>query len=222
MWDGFVELIRATIFAGSHVLNGSLGASVFLVSAIVRLALLPLTLRTARVAQAQQARIAQLKPQLDRLRARHKSNPVQLATDTQELYRQHGIQFMSRESVLSGLVQLPLLGGMFAAVRSGLGAKVRFLWIADLSRGDILLTSIVVGLAGVAGAILPTPTTSPAAPRTMSLVIMGLTLMFLWSAPSAVALSVGAGSAVSALQNWLLRREQRRRIPSREMRVRDR
>lgn len=209
MWNAFVEVIRATIFAGSHLFNGSLGASIFFVSAVVRLALLPLTLRVARAAQAQQAKLTQLKPQLDELQARYKSDPIRLANETQALYRKNDIRMMPKGSFTSSLVQFPLLGGLFAAVRGGLGTKVRFLWIADLSRGDILLTSIVVGLAGLSSAI--TPANQPgAATRTMTFVIMGLTLMFIWSASSAVALSVGAGSAVAALQNWLLRRESRR------------
>ena len=104
---------------------------------------------------------------------------------------------------------MPLLGGLFAAVRNGLGAKVRFLWIADLSRGDILLTSLVVGIAGAANSLLPAPAGSPGS-RVMTFVLMGLTLMFLWSASSAVAISVGAGSAVTALQKWILRRDSQR------------
>jgi hypothetical protein len=41
------------------------------------------------------------------------------------------------------------------------------------------------------------------------LISVGATLAFLWTASSAVALSVGAGSMVSALQSWLLSRESR-------------
>jgi hypothetical protein len=37
-----------------------------------------------------------------------------------------------------------------------------------------------------------------------------LTAGFLWTASSAVALSAGAGSLVSILQNWLLSRDVRR------------
>jgi YidC/Oxa1 family membrane protein insertase len=207
MWEAVVDLIRATIFAGSHLLNGSLGASIFCVSVLVRLALLPLTIRSARLAQAQQAKLAQLKPQLDRLQARHKAEPARLWKETQELQRANGIEIMPRGSLVSSLIQWPLLGGLFAAVRSGLGTKVRFLWIADLSRGDILLTSIVVGLTGVVSRMMPTAPPTGAA-RAMTVVAMGLTLVFLWSASSAVAISVGAGSVVSALQNWILSRNK--------------
>jgi YidC/Oxa1 family membrane protein insertase len=208
MWEAFVDLIRATIFAGSHLFNGSLGASILCVSAIARLALLPLMLRNARLARAQQARLAQIKPQTDRLRARYKSDPARLMTELQALHRAHGISVVPKGWVVSALIQLPLLGGLFAAVRSGLGTKIRFLWIADLTRGDILLTSIVVGLSGVANALLPSTSGSMDSSRVMLFTVMGLTLMFLWSASSAVALSVGAGSAVSALQNWLMRHDR--------------
>lgn len=208
MWNAFVEVIRATIFAGSHLFNGSLGASILFVSAIVRLALLPLALRSARLAREQQARLAQLKPQLDRLQARHRTDPVRLMTETQALHAKHGISVIPRGSLIPNLVQMPLLGGLFAAVRGGLGVKVRFLWIVDLSRADVLLASIVAGLAGVASAIAPAP--SAPGPRAAALVVAAVTLAFLWSASSAVALSVGAGTAVSALQQWILRRESKR------------
>ena len=208
MWNAFVEIIRATIFAGSHLFNGSLGASIFFVSAVVRLALLPLTLRAARAAQEQQARLAQLKPRLDRLQERYKSDPARLMSETQALYKANDIRFMPKGSTLPNLIQMPLLAGLFAAVRNGLGAKVRFLWVADLSRGDILLTSIAVGLSGIASSIMPVAPGSTGT-RLMTFAFMALTLMFLWSASSAVAISVGAGSALAALQNFLLRRSSR-------------
>ena len=71
MWGSFVELLRAAIFGAAHVCGGSLGSGVLLVSAVVRLALLPLTLRLARRAREQQAKLATLKPQLDALQRRY-------------------------------------------------------------------------------------------------------------------------------------------------------
>jgi len=41
-----------------------------------------------------------------------------------------------------------------------------------------------------------------------------VTTFFLWSASSAVALSMGAGSLVSLLQNWMLRRDARVHAPA--------
>ncbi|HEX7939267.1 MAG TPA: YidC/Oxa1 family membrane protein insertase, partial [Gemmatimonadaceae bacterium] len=149
--------MRAAIFAGAHVLGGSLGASIMLVSALVRLALLPLALKSARLARVQQAKLAALAPQLERLQKRFAGDPARLWQETQALHRANGIQPVSRSSVASALVQMPLLGALYSAVRSGLGARVRFLWIADLSRVDVLLLVLVACVGGVSTAVAPAP-----------------------------------------------------------------
>jgi YidC/Oxa1 family membrane protein insertase len=215
MWDAFVELVRETIFAGSHVLGGSLGASIIVISTLVRLALLPLALRAARHARAQQARLAALRPQLERLKRRYQANPQQLFAETQRLYRKHGIRLLSPGSLASAAIQIPLLGALFSAVRSGLGARVRFLWVTDLSRVDGLLVALVTGSAVWAAMLMPEVPGVTYNQRAIAAVIGLTTLAFLWSASSAVALSVGAGSFVSALQGWLIRREAARYRESR-------
>jgi YidC/Oxa1 family membrane protein insertase len=213
MWASLVELVRATIFAGAHLLGGSLGASIALVSALVRLALLPLALKNARLARAQAVKLATLRPQLDRLEKRFANEPLRLFQETQALQRANGIQPFTAGSLASTLVQLPLIGALFSAVRNGLGARVRFLWIADLSRADAWLLALVAGVAGVSVAVGPAPA-AQGMQRVMVLFAMGATLAFLWSASSAVALSVGAGSAVNLLQSWILAREARRGLPA--------
>jgi YidC/Oxa1 family membrane protein insertase len=209
VWTSLVELVRAAIFAGTHLVCGSLGAAVILVSAAVRLALLPLVLRGARHARLEQAKLEALRPQLERLQVRFKSDSRRLLAETQALYRAHNVRPFGGFSLTSALIQLPLLGALFSAVRSGLGARVRFLWIGDLSRVDTVLVVIVTALAGTAASITPSAPGSPIQARTVTVMAAAATLLFLWSASSAVALSVGAGSAVSVLQNWLLRRDAR-------------
>ena len=212
MWDSLVDLVRATIFAGAQIFGGSLGTSVIVVSALARLALLPLMLRGARFAREQQEKLEAIKPELERLRRRYASDQRRLMTELRALYQRRGIRLMSGTSLLSAAIQLPLLGALFSAVRNGLGARTRFLWIADLSRVDALLVVLVTALTGFAASMTPAAG-SPVPVKTMAAAIVAGTLLFLWSASSAVALSVGAGSAVSVLQNWLIAREVRARRP---------
>jgi len=209
VWTSFVELIRVFIFGAAHVCGGSLGGGIFVASLAVRLALLPLTLRLARNAMEQQRRLLRIRPQLERLQKRFANDPLRLLQETQALHRRHGIRLISPRSLVGMAVQAPLLGGLFAAVRTGLGSKVRFLWIADLARGDALLAFGVAALS--AGAVWLTPTSGPPHAATVTVVFIGLaTAVFLWSASSAVAVSVGAGALVSSLQSWLVGREVRR------------
>src|SRR5687767_13393598 len=130
MWSAFVDLIRMTIFTAAHVCGGSLGAGIVAVSVVMRLALMPLTLRIARQARAQQAKLAALKPEIERLQQRYAKDPAGLIRETRSLYEANGIRLMSSAALVGIAVQLPLLSGLFAAVRAGLGARVRFLWMA--------------------------------------------------------------------------------------------
>src|SRR5512146_932907 len=211
MWAALVDLIRVAIFAAAHVCGGSLGAAIVAVSIVVRVALLPLTLRLARQAREQQARIAALKPKVDALQRRHAGDPARLAREVRALHAANGIRLFTPRGLVGFLVQAPLLGGLFAAVRGGLGARTRFLWIADLSRPHAFLVGFVALLTG-AIAMRPGQQSGANAAGTMLALALGIgvTVYFRWSASSAVALSVGAGSLVSGVQNWLIVRKSAR------------
>jgi membrane protein insertase Oxa1/YidC/SpoIIIJ len=210
MWDGFVELLRGTIFTVAHLCGGSLGGGIFLVSAGVRLALLPLTLRLARKARVQQAKIATLKPQLDALQRRYAKDQGQLMVETRALYAANDIKLFD-SSTLAGLaVQAPVLSGLFSAVRKGLGTKVRFLWVPDLARPEGLLLLGVTALSAAVASTSPTAPGQTSVPTAIVIASVIATLVFLWTASSAVVLSVGGGTMVSLLQNWLLARDARR------------
>ena len=154
MWDSFVELLRASIFSAAHLCGGSLGGGVLLVSAGLRLALLPLTLRMARRARQQQAGIAALRPQVEALQRRFANDPRALMRETQALYAANGIKLLTPSGLAGIAVQFPLLSGLFAAVRRGLGSKVRFLWVPDLARPDALLVLGVVAATALGGAVV--------------------------------------------------------------------
>ena len=210
MWAGFVELLRAAIFAAAHVCGGSLGSGILVVSALARLALLPLTLRLARTAREQQAKLAALQPELEALQRRHANDPQRLFRETRALHAKHGIRLFTPSGLVGMAIQFPVLGGLFAAVRKGLGAKVPFLWVGDLARPDRAM--LLVATALTAWGISSAPSTPGQTTSQTPLLVTGvlLTAGFLWTASSAVALSAGAGSLVSILQNWLLSRDVRR------------
>jgi YidC/Oxa1 family membrane protein insertase len=207
MWGSFVELLRAAIFGAAHVCGGSLGSGVLLASAAVRLALLPLTLRLARRAREQQAKLATLRPELDALQRRYANDPVRLMTEMRALHERHGIKLVTPSGFVGLAIQLPVLSGLFTAVRTGLGAKVRFLWIADLARPDRTLALGVAALTAWVVSRTPGATGQPGGQAALTVITVIGTMAFLWSVSSAVALSAGAGSVVSLLQNWLVSRD---------------
>jgi YidC/Oxa1 family membrane protein insertase len=212
MWESFIEVMRAGIFSAAHLCGGSLGGGILLASFLVRLGLLPLTLRMARRAREQQRKLAGISGDIERIRQRHAKDPARLYTETQALYRDNGIRFLDPSTLVGMVVQAPLLAGLFGAVRAGLGARVRFAWVADLAQSNGVLVVLVAALSAAAAMIAPVPSTSPNGTLTAVLITTGFAIFFLWSASSAVALSWAGGSLVTIVQNVILARDAKREL----------
>jgi YidC/Oxa1 family membrane protein insertase len=205
-WAEVIDLLRALIFSVAHVCNGSIGVAVIVVSLVIRLALLPLTLRLARRAAAHRRRLLELQPEVERLQRRYAKDPSAMWRETAAFYRRRGVKQVDMAGILGGLAQAPVFIALYSVLRRGLGSGIRFLWIADSAVPNAILTVIVAGLTTASIAVGPT-----AGSRTTQLIMLGLmaamTLWFLSSTSALFALSTGAGSLVSALQGFLLRRK---------------
>lgn len=113
-------LVQALIFF--HGLTGSYGTAIILLTIAIKLVLHPLTRRQLRSMKEMQA----LAPQISVLREKYKENPKTLNIEVMSLYRAHHVNPFG--GCLPMLVQLPVLWGLFAALRR-----------ADLFRGAIFL-----------------------------------------------------------------------------------
>jgi len=210
MWGSLVNALQAVIFALGHFAGNSLGAGVFLTAFLLRVALLPISLRLARRARLQQERLARLQPRLQQLQARWKGDPTRLQRETLQLFRDEGYSPVDGQSLLGNLIQLPPLSAMFTALRRGIGAGIRFGWVDDLARPDLPL-AILAGLLTAGAALLGTPPSAGRNAVMMGAVLAGgMTLAFLVFNSSAMALSVAANGVIGIGQNWWLRRTERR------------
>jgi len=212
---GFADFFRAAIFAAAQVFGGSLGAGIIAVSLGVRLALLPLTIRLARRALAQQAILARLQPKLQRLQRRYRNDPAARLQRTQALYRREGLRLFDPVAVLGGLVQLPVLAGVYAAVRQGLGAASSFLWISNLLRPDVWLAISVALLSALVAYVTGRAGQAGRGAGSTAAVWLSASFVFLaaWRASAALVLSWGAGSLGTLAQGFLLWRTRHRSGP---------
>ena len=200
IWSGLIDLVRAVVFAASHVCGNSLGGGILLVSFVVRIALLPMTLRVARRMQEHQARVAALAPELERLQRRHGADRAALAEATATLYRRNDIPIMPRGVVSSFLVQAPIGAALYRAFAAGLGPRTSFLWVADLARPDALVALGSAVLAGVAVGV------GPSTSKTMIAMNMVLTGFLAWRLSASVGLYWVASNSVGAVQSIVLRK----------------
>jgi YidC/Oxa1 family membrane protein insertase len=209
LWSDLVDLLRALFFGVAHVTNGSLGVAVILVTLAIRLALLPLTLRLARRGLAHQRRLAELRPELERLQRRYAEDPVAQMRETSAFFRNRGVKQVDTAALLGALAQAPVFATLYSALRRGLGAGVRFLWIGDTSLANSLITIIVSGVTAASIAAAPSVDPGRTAPLLSLILAAGFTVWFLSSSSALFALSAGTGSVVQAVQGLLLRREMR-------------
>ena len=210
IWSDLIDLLRATILGVAQVCNGSVGAAVILVSFAIRLALLPLTLRLARRAREHRRRLDDLKPELDRIQRRYANDPSALWRETARVYSKRGIHPVDGRGMLGGLAQAPVFIALYSALRRGLG-EARFLWIANTSVANSVLTLLVAILTGIALATSPAPESARNAQIMTAVLIAAMTMWFLGSTSALFALSTGTGSLVGILQGWILRRDDAKR-----------
>lgn len=138
----------------TQVLGGSLGLAIIVLTALIRTALIPLTLPATRSAQ----KLKDLKPHLDELKRRHGSDRRRLQEEQMNLYRQHGVN--PAAGCLPTIVQFAILIALYQVFidfinRNGtdgqLAADLQFLWL-DLAKPDPIY--ILPILAGVTQLIL--------------------------------------------------------------------
>jgi YidC/Oxa1 family membrane protein insertase len=200
-WSLVVDGVRALVFAATHLFGNSVGSGILAVSVLVRLALLPLTLRAARRAMEHQVCVAALKPELRRLKGKFGDDRAGLTEATMTLYRERGIGVVPQGAVASTLEQLPVGAALYQAFARGLGPKLGFLWIGDLARPDAILAGVAASLAGLAAGL---GTTS--SHRSAVAISATITLLIAWRLSASVALYWIASSGVGAVQALVLRR----------------
>jgi len=100
-------LLNLTVVLYGTVGFGDLGTTIVLMTVAVRTAMLPLSLRTARSQKA----MAQLAPEIERLKQQHKGDMNAQSDAVMRLYRERGVSPLS--GCLPLLIQFPLLIGLY-------------------------------------------------------------------------------------------------------------
>jgi YidC/Oxa1 family membrane protein insertase len=203
IWSSFIDLLRVVLFALAHVCGGSLGGAIVALSLIVRVALLPYTLRLAMRIRAHQAAMQRLAPKVEVLRKRYGKDPIRLARETRALYAANGLGLAPKGTWVGGLVQSAVGGAVYSVIGSVAQRAAGFLWISDLSRPDALVASIAAGLTGAATV---SAGSGGSASRLSAAVAAGVTFVVAWRLSAATALYWVASNAIGVIQSIILRR----------------
>lgn len=195
-WTTLVHAIERAIGGTADLLGGSLGAGIFGLTLIVRLALIPIMLPLARRARAWRAIHRTLRPEIKALNVEYKQDPSALQRELKSLHRRHGIGVVDTAGLYGALIQVPILIAFFQAV-------LHLSPDTPLASGG-LLPGIAAGVVSFAAAVLGDAST----PRPV-LYMAGLL-------PVAIAAWLGSGVGLyliafylgTLVQSLLLRRSE--------------
>ena len=205
-WHSFIGLLSVILSLLTTAYGGNLGFAIITLSIATRLLLLPVTLRMARHAQAQQKILQSIQGSIDAVKARYKNSPAKLAPELSKLYEKHGVKPIDGANLVGMVAQVFVGVGVYAAIRRGIGAGGRFFWIRNLAQPNAILAVVTAILSAAASVLGPhLPHQSRAA---LTLLPAVFTLFLAWRLASGVVLYWAASTAVSGLQGLLLRRGQ--------------
>jgi len=197
-----------------HTLVPNYGIAVILLTILVRIIFWPLTHKST----VSMRKMQEIQPELKALQALHKDNPQKLQKETWAIYKKYKVNPMS--SCLPMLIQIPVFIALFTVLRSAVELRYApFLWIADLSEPENLLSGMVpvVGSLNILPFLMSgtmalqsylTPSAGDPQQQKMMMIMMPIMMLFMfYSFPSALSLYWTVSQVLSIIQMLMLRRK---------------
>lgn len=207
--DGFLEFLSSQVGLGE-------GLAIVALTLLVRTAILPISWSSAYRSCVRQKTIARLRPELQLLKEKFGDQPKIYAEQLVALYRKNGMTLTDGRTLLGALAQLPVLLGLYQALRNGVRGT-RFLWVKDLSRPDFWLAL----LAGLATMLLMS--VNPDLPEHMRLMLIVvpsiIAVVVALKVAAALALYWTTSNCYSAVQTAVLHHVVARRIQSGSLKI---
>ncbi len=120
------------------------GVAILLITVLVRGITTPFTVKQLKSTSA----MSKLKPQLDEINVKYRSDPQKKQAAIMELYQKEGVNPMASctGGCLPMFIQMPVFMGLFFVL--GRAVELRgmpaFLWITDLSKSDVIIEAIKI------------------------------------------------------------------------------
>ena len=119
---------------------GNFGISIIIVTILIKILLLPLTLKQDKSMKE----MKKIQPELEKLKEKYANDKQMLNIKTMELYKEHKVNPLG--GCLPLLLQLPILFALFGVLRSGIiPADSSFLWLKLTDKDPYYILPILNG-----------------------------------------------------------------------------
>jgi YidC/Oxa1 family membrane protein insertase len=191
------------------------GVAIIVLATLLRVLLHPLNMSSLKSMRAMQ----RLQPEMERLRAKLKKDPTAMNAAIMALYKEHKVN--PAGGCLPMLLQMPVLIALYQVLFNAIELRqAPFVgWMSDLSAPELLFTvasfpiRLLPILMVLSGFLLQrmTPTNPQQAPMAYMMNLM--MLVFFYNLPSGLVLYWTVMNVLSALQQWLVLRQDGGPIP---------
>lgn len=138
----FLYTIFEQILKVLHSITGSYGLAIIGLTILIKIILLPLTLKQDKSMRA----MKKLQPQLDKLKEQYGADPKVLNAKTMELYKENKVN--PAGGCIPLVIQLPILWALFGVLRAerGIVPAESFLWMNLLQPDPFYILPVLNGV----------------------------------------------------------------------------
>lgn len=211
-WDAFfVYPLYLLLVEAQKILFSEWGLAILVVTVLVRILILPLTIKQLKSSKAMQ----QLQPEMKIINEKYKDNPQKRQEETMKLFQKSGVNPLA--GCLPLIIQMPILFAFYRAImgvsaghKAGqpfFGEEFSFLWISDLSGPDPIYLLPILAAVSTYFQMKMSMMTTPQSNQQMKMMmnIMPFFILFIGiSLPSALALYWVFGNIFSIVQTYFL------------------
>lgn len=189
---------------------GNYGLSIIIFAIVVKLFLVPLTIKQTKSME----QMSELQPKIKEIQEKYKNDKEKINIKTMELYKEHKINPFG--GCLPMLIQLPVIFGMFTALRNPgmyvFGSEeiyrsidTSFLWLSNLSDPDLWILPITAGITTYFSSL--TMATGKSDNPTQKMMLYMMPVMIIWwgrSFPAGLTLYWVISNLFQAVQQVLI------------------
>ena len=201
-WDKFfVNPLSQTLDWFANFFGNEYGISILIVTVIIRLIILPLTIKQFKSSRKMQ----EIQPELKKLQKKYKDDTQEQQQETMKLFQQHGVNPMA--GCFPVLVQMPILIGLYHAImRNPEISSHSFLWLQLGEKDPFVLPILAAATTFFQQKMMSTymPNQQMQMMQTMMFIFPILIFVMAMSFPSALPLYWIYSNLFTIVQNYFL------------------
>lgn len=139
---GLLKSAISWLLFAMHHLTGNFGVAIILATVVIKIILLPLTLKQDKSMRS----MKKLQPELEKIKKQYKDNPQMVQQKTMELYKENKVN--PAGGCLPLLIQLPILWALFGVLRdtNTVPQNATFLWMHLVNPDPYYILPILNGV----------------------------------------------------------------------------